>query len=150
MTAPKEIVANDFKGQPLHIGDRVYIPPRSYGGKGDVCVTSPCFTSDGEEIKKPSIRGRVAEILWSEKHECAIIVIDQPKGGLAVIYPELARRQAGRTKAEKESAVHAKRAEKLKEIRKKEREAKNAPKLSPGVANAKKKAARKKRKVKRK
>jgi hypothetical protein len=150
MSAPTEIVAVDKKGESLHIGDRVYIAPRSYGGKGDVCCLHPCFDKDGEEIKKPSIRGRVAEILWSDKHECAIIVVDQPKGGMAVIYPELAKKQAGRTQAEKTNALHAKRADKLKQIRKEEREKQNAPKLSPSGVNAKKKAARKKRKVNRK
>ena len=145
MSAPKEIKAVDAKGESLHIGDRVYIAPRSYGGKGDVCCTAPCFDKDGEEIKKPSIRGRIAEVLWSDKHDCAIIVVDQPKGGMAVIYPELAKKQAGRTQAEKTDALHARRADKLKEIRKKERDAKNAPELSPGAANAKKK-----RKAKRK
>jgi hypothetical protein len=122
MSRPKDLKVTDMKGESLEIGDRVYIAPRSYGGKGDVCVTSPCFDDQGEEIKKQSIRGRISEIMWSDKHDCAIIAVDQPKGGTAVIYPDLAKKQAGRTQAEKESALHARRADKLKEIRRKQRE----------------------------
>jgi len=107
---------SDSRGESLKIGDRVYVAPRSYGGKGDVCVTSPVFDDNGEEIMKRSIRGRICDVMWSDKHDCAIIAVDQPKGGVAVIYPELAKKQAGRTKAE-----NARRADKLKEIRRKQR-----------------------------
>ncbi len=122
MKRPDEIVCKDLNGNRLHIGDRVYCAPRSYGGPGDVCCTTPVFDGEGEEVKKASVRGRISQILWSERHGRPIIEIMTPKAGAAVLYPELVKIQAGRTKAEKESALHARRADKLKEIRRKERE----------------------------
>ena len=106
----------DMNGKPLAIGDRVYVAPRSYGGKGDVCVQSPVFTEDGEEILKMSIRGRIIDFHWSDKHSCAIVEVDRPTGGSAVTYPELCRKQAGRTKAEKTSKYQGQRADALKQI----------------------------------
>jgi hypothetical protein len=105
---------SDSRGEPLQIGDRIYVAPRSYGGKGDVCVSEPIFDDKGEEIKKASIRGRITEVLWSEKHDCAVIAVDQPKGGIAVIYPELSRKQAGRTQAEKVDKAADDRAKRIK------------------------------------
>jgi len=114
MTETYQGAISDSRGEDLRIGDRVYVAPRSYGGKGDVCVSSPIFDDKGEEIRKASIRGRIVEVLWSKKHECAVIAIDQPKGGIAVIYPELARKQAGRTQAEKIDKAADDRAKRLK------------------------------------
>lgn len=101
------IEITDSKGNELAIGDRVYIPGVSWNYKSSM-VSTKIFSDAGEEILRPGVRGRIIDVGFSKKWDSPYIEVRDDAGGHnRFSWPELARKQAGRSRREKEAAKFA-------------------------------------------
>ena len=83
---------DDSKGRSISVGDRVYIPPRSF--------SRPDFRDDGSEILLPGERGRV--YLITVEHGRTLVHFHRTNSGASSAAPaDACRRQYGRTSSEK-------------------------------------------------
>jgi len=93
----------DERGKELEVGDRVYVPAQPWCFRSSL-VSKPVFYDNGEESMRPSVRGRIVAVGFSEKWDAPYIEIATEKGYNRFSWPELARKQAGRSAQEKERA----------------------------------------------
>ena len=99
--------AVDEKGNELKVGDRIYCPARPWHIRSSL-TTKPCYTDAGEESLRPSVRGRIVAIGYSEKWDATWLEVRVERCNYTKFaWADLSRKQKGRTMKEKEQARFA-------------------------------------------